>query len=527
MSQANSNRRLSSSDLPSIERGVVRETQAPESHNPAATHAPRKTQTLSRDEVAAVHLRREYYVNDVPSPYLSQKQADESIETTRRRHMTISTILVLILICAMVATAGWYVWITLKPEDKVAVPTFTTATITRTEFVDSIDAMSVVLPIDERAVTSEVSGTLLESHVEDGMFVEEGDVLFQLDNPSVTETLAQAQKALDAAQSTVDKKTKALEDAKKALENAQRRSDSSSGSTSSSSSSSRTTDDDDDDATGTGSTSTSSSSATKAAEAKVTAAQREVDETTKTLDSIRETRDSAQEQVDRLTVYAPISGTVTDVSNFANPSSALGGSERLCTVSDLSAYLVQEDIPEERLDQVHEGMEVWLNFPSVSDLSIVAEVTSIDEIEDGSVHYANIVIDNNDERLTKNLTCNASIVVQHLFDVLVVPIEAVHTTPEGDTQVHVLLDPSRGIETFVHVNVVATNATQAVIESNNIQEGISVILDPPEPEPAPEPEQQPAPEAEEAPAEEAQPEGEGEAPRPQEGDGQAPPQEEA
>ena len=520
------------------------------------------TELLAYDEVAAMPVHRRYYVNDVPSPYLSKRQAKENIETTRRRHTIISTVLVMILIAAMLGAAGWFIWDTLKPEEKPDVPTYNTATIERMEFVDSIDTTTIVLPIDERSVISEVSGTVTQILAADGALVNEGDVLYTLDNPTVTETLYKAQEALDTAQASVNAKEQALLEAQADLAAAQGRSSSSSssssssGSSSSSSSSNSYDGSDSSSSTGTssqttniarmattptfhlaaeydygdssysdgstgsgrtGSNSSSSSSSSSSgrpktaaetkAEAALKKAQKELNQAKEDLEPIQAMFDRAQEQYDHLTVRSPITGTVSDLNSNIKLDTGVIGSERLCTVSDLSAYLVLQELPEQRVGQVHQGQEARLSFPSIGDLFVTSIVADVYDNEEGTARIASVIIENPDERITKNMACNVSIIVQSIPNVLVVPIEALNTNAEGGTELNMLLDPSRGINTYVHVNVLGTNATQAAVEADNIQAGTSVILPNPAEEPAPQ-------EGEPAPAEPAAPEGapEGEQP---------------
>ncbi len=563
---------------------------------------------LAYDEVAAVHINRRFYVNDVPSPYLSKRQARENIETTRRRHTVITTFFVLLLVSGMVAAAGWYVWDTLKPEITREIPKFDTAKIERMEFVDSIDATSIVRPIDERTVSSEVSGTVVEIVAAEGAFVEEGDMLYRLENPTIEETLAKAQEALNYAQSEVDAKQANLDDAQKALDAARKRNSStnrtnssnSSNSTNSTSGSSETstgtststnsgtgtnsnssttdnsngqqttsgndnsqpitiahsttgpvfhqamasrkatgpilhmaTETTGNDTTTNGTTtngtsgssgtsgngnstssnndtnsssdSSSSSSTTNSKstsittlEARVKSAQKELDDAKKNYDPIKEMFDRAQAQYDCLVVRSPITGTLSDLNAHVQLSTGVVGSERLCTVSDLSAYLVQEEIPDDRAGQVYEGEEARLSFPAINDLFVTSYVVDVYDSEESGGCVANVIIENPDERIAKNMACNVSIVVQSIPNVLVVPLESLSTNDDGTTELNLLIDPTRGINTFVRVNVLGRNATQAAIEADNIQEGTTAVVSGPEPpQPAEEPDKEPAGPAEE------------------------------
>lgn len=482
---------------------------------------------LSRDEIAAVQAPHEVYVNDVPSPYLSERQAAENVTTTRRRHTVISTILVFILIGSMVAAAGWYVWETIKPPVSKPVPQFNTAPIEHKEFVDSVDATTIILPIDEQPVITHVSGTITEAMVEDGAYVEEGDVLYTLENPTVTDTLEKAKTALDVAQEDVDMKSATLDEAKKALEKQQNQGDSAQ----STSSNSSTTDSSSTSAKGQTSSSNTNATLLTAADARVQAAQKDLDDANARLDSIQEMFDRAQEQVDRLTVYAPISGTLHDINAAYGPTAEIGGTEQLAVISDYSAFLVREEIPLERIGQIQEGLEARLTFPAVRDLYLYASVSSITESNNGATQIANVEIENPDERLSANMACNVAIVVQSIPDSFVIPIEAIAIKPDDPSvgEISLMIDVSRGIKTNILVSVVATSATEAAIVSPNIQEGSSVVILPTtsteaeQPAPAPaEPQEQtaeeqetvepgqeePSPEGEENPEGEANPEGE-------------------
>lgn len=486
---------------------------------------------LARDEVAAVHSHRKIYINDVPSPYLTKRQAAESVDTTRRRRRVISTVFVFILLACMAAGFGWFAWDTLKPEVHADVPQFNTAPIERKEFVDSVDVTTIVRPIDERSVVSDISGTVVEMMVEEGMFTEEGQELYRLDNPTVTETYNNAQQALTTAEEDVTKKTEALEEAQRALQSEQRRTttgnstgnngtnrtnnssndntSTTTGTTSTTGTQGQTTniarqtgkphfvramaltatyDNSDDatygtDATGTNtngnsnSSSSSSTTSTRATtpEGRVQAAQKDLDDANDRLKAVQDTFDRAQEQLDRLTVRAPIAGTVHDISGSYGLNTYIVGSERLCTVSDYSAYIMREQIPPERIDQVYEGLEARLSFPSIPDLFLTANVTSTEDREDG-MRIASVVLENADERIVTDMACNVSIVVQSIPDALVVPLEAVRINEDGSNELCVLLDPTRGISANVRVNVIATNALEAAVEAGNIQEGTSVVV---------------------------------------------------
>lgn len=415
--------------------------------------SPTGRETLSRDEVAAVSVDRTYYVSDVASPYLSSRQASEDVRTTKRRHTIRTTILVVVGILLAIGALGWYVWQTIESNKRAEVASYETATIERGEFLDTIDTTTLVRPISEVAVTAEASGTISAVMTSDGEYVEEGQELFHLENRTVTDAYNKAREALDLAKATLETKAQALDRVNAAVAAAQAELNA------------KPTD-------------AARQTALATAQALVPAAQSEYDAANATLENIQQTFDRAQEQQDRLIVYAPVSGTACEFAPEATVGTSIKGSTRLCTITDSSRYCLEIEIPRESASMVGEGEEVRLRFPSLEDLFITTDIANLED--DGSLCMATVIIDEPDERIVKGTAVEASVIMQSIPDALIVPLEAVRTAEDGSTSLDVLLDPSRGIRVSVPVNVTGRNKTHAAVEADNIQAGTSVVTVNPE-----------------------------------------------
>lgn len=195
------------------------------------------------------------------------------------------------------------------------------------------------------------------------------------------------------------------------------------------------------------------------------------------LDSLQQAYDRALDQEKKLTVTAPIAGTVHDLSSTVTEGATLDTVGKVCTVDDMSTLTLTIQASEQKVRRAKVGQEARLTFPAIGDLNLTTSVGSVaSKKTDGTDSYAiSMSIDDPDSRLDVGTAVDVSIVLQQIEDVLTVPASAIHTQGQ-DSYVDVLLDPIRGIETMVQVNVVTSNEDNAVIEGDSIQEGNAVVL---------------------------------------------------
>lgn len=407
---------------------------------------------LARNEVAAVSGERSYYVSDSPSPYLSTKQAQENIEDTRRREGIIRGTLVALVVIALLGVAAWVVVNGMSPRELFNAPQYKTTPIEKGEFLDTVDATVLVEPIDTRAVSSGVTGNLQETLVAQGAVVGEGDPLFTLENSTVTDSFNRAQQLFDETSARQAEKKAKLDEANQVVASSQATLDAAKQETER----------------------TVAQAALTTAQTLQVAAQSEYDAAETTLQTVTETYNHALEQQEALTVRSPISGTVTDLNAELAQGTAVSSAVQLCTVSDLSRYLLRVEIPSERRGMATEGQEVRITFPEIEDLAITANIASIEDNEGSSV--AKVILENPDERITAGAQAKVSLVLQSIPDSYIVPLETVTHAENGSAHLTILLDPTRGIKTDVPVTVVATSPTEAAVSAENIQEGNAVII---------------------------------------------------
>lgn len=420
--------------------------------------------TLAHNEVAAVSADRPFYVSDVPSPYLSSRQAQEDVQVTRRRYSRISAIITILLVTAVLGTGGWFLWNAMKSEPKAKVAQYETRVIEKGEYLETIDTTSLVRPANEATVTPSVSGTVAEVYVEDNTNVQEGDLIMRLENQTISDAVRKAEDALNTFQAEVDKKQETVNKANDAVTKAQEAVTK---------------------AQEAAAKDQKNEAAKKAAEktleeAKAAAkkAQEELDKANNDLWSMRDTYNSALEQADALNVYAPISGTLSGLSGDATPSGAVSASTRLCTITDTSHFSLVMEIPKSEENRVNVGQEVRLSFPAIEDLQITSSVDSLDD--NGETLMATVLILEPDERITTGIAAEASLILESVPDAFIVPANAVHTAENGTTYVEVLLDPTRGIKTDIQVKVLATDGEKAAVDADNIQADTAVVVSTPE-----------------------------------------------
>ncbi|MDO4806980.1 MAG: efflux RND transporter periplasmic adaptor subunit [Coriobacteriales bacterium] len=472
---------------------AMRDLPSPEDA-PTTFDAP---EMLSRHEVAAVNVERDYYSSHNPSPYLSTRQAAEDVRDTRRKRSTRTRVIVAVLVVAALGAAGWFFWQFTKGGETKQAMQYDTREIVKGEFLNSIEATALVQPINECTVTPNGPGTIAEVFVEDGTAVEEGTPLFRLDNPTITDAVNKAQEALGTFQADADAKAQAFAKAQEEVAKAQEALDKATEEAKESKKKDdKSEDKDKDKAEGGGdsneegeeeeddsSTSDEPTEAEKkakealeAAQAAAESARVESETATTNLYNMQETYNRALEQQATLTVVSPISGKVGGLGSSAEVGSSVSSSTSLCTVSDTSRFKVCVEIPKESADQVNIGKEARIAFPAIKDLNVTSTVASIEEV--GESLLANIIIEEPDERITAGVAAEACVVLQSIPDSLMVPLEAIKTDENGGTHLDVLLDSTRNIVTEVPITIVATNGTDAAISAENIQKGNTVVVTP-------------------------------------------------
>lgn len=480
-----------------------------------------ETVRLARNEVAAMPVDQPLYASDTPSPYLGDRKARMSTEEIRRRHHKARVAAFVAILVALVAGGAALGYGYLHGGGSEAVEQFNTAKIQRGEFLDLVTSTVALEPVRHDSISPQVTGTIDQVRVSEGDAVEEGDVLFTLKNQTVTDTADKAKSTLDAAKQTASDRQKDLDDANKALDDVKKSATDAqgkietllsldsgtmshlkdaqdalkkaqdAGDTDQETLKSLQKDVDDTQAkvtaaiaklsairqieyAGYSSALNTAYSQVEADQKIVDAAQSSLDDANKAVSTAQAAYDSAQAQLDKLNVRATISGTVHSLDASLAQGTEVTTATHLCDVDDASSLVVEVPVPADKAGQVKEGQEVRVTFDGIDDLDVTTTVDSLSSATGALTAHATIT--DPDERLSQGAAATASVVLQEMDDVLMVPKEAVVTDDDGKSCLDVLLDPSRAIVTRVDVDVKATNDTTAVVEAPDIQADTSVVL---------------------------------------------------
>lgn len=310
------------------------------------------------------------------SKLLSQLKIDRTEETAPAG---VSLIIVFLLVClAIVAgAAGSYFYfdgaagqVDTPPREKnIQTAKTSETTLSDTSGLQSAPSMAETQPATDRilnasgyitarriaTVSAEIMGLLTDVLVEEGMRVEEGQVLAHLDNAIATVNLKFSEAQVTVQKARLESDIANLDEAKRVLV---RVSELNANDYSSSADLTRA----------------QANVATLEAQVKRTKADIEVAE----LEASRQ-----RERLSDHTIRAPFAGIVTvknaQPGEIVSPSSAGGGFTRtgICTIVDMSSLEIEVDVNEAFIGRVFEGQKVDANLDAYPEWTIPASVIAI------------------------------------------------------------------------------------------------------------------------------------------------------
>src|SRR6056297_779152 len=259
----------------------------------------------------------------------------------------------LLLLCTAAAGWAWYSRAAL-PEVRVTVPE-TVETGGAGARTSVLDASGYVVARRQATVAAEVTGKLVEVLVEEGLAVEQGQVLARIDDATEQAQLELARARLSAARSALAEIEAQLANARRTLvrqrELRQRN---------------------------------------LASQSELDRAETEVDAFAARLASQREqitvaTREVElqQQRIEELTIRAPFSGIViaraAQAGEMVSPISAGGGFTRtgICTIVDMDSLEIEVDVNEAYIDRVEAGQPVIATLDAYPNLEIPARVKAV------------------------------------------------------------------------------------------------------------------------------------------------------
>ena len=320
--------------------------------------------------------------------------------------------------------------------------------VTEGTFTTTVEAKGQLKPISASVVSPSVDGTVASINVQAGQSVNEGDVLMTIKNDELDRNVAEAQRAVAAAQED-------LANAQKAIAAAQ------------------ATPATDADAAGAGGASgTVDTSA-------VSSAQRN-------LASAQATLDQANAKAAERTVTAPSSGSIVELNAKVGATVTGGmimgegdtsGGKQCMQIADLSKMKVTVQVGEKDIAKIAVGQSANVTYPAFPDIVSQGTVTAIASVANSDSNYGggsvtfnvDILIEAPDSRLKPGMTAEVSVVTEQLDDVVMVPTMALMTEDGEHYYVNVATD-GEGKETRrVKVTVVTQNDNEAVVGKTQVK----------------------------------------------------------
>ena len=306
-------------------------------------------------------------------------------------------------------------------------------------------------PISASVVSPSVDGTVDSINVLAGQSVNEGDVLMTIKNDELDRNVAEAQRAVAAAQED-------LANAKKAAAAAQ---------------ATPTTDVD-------GASAAAGVSSASADTNVVSAAQR-------SLASAQANLDQANAKAASRTVTAPSSGSIVELNAKVGATvtggmimgeSDTSGGKQCMQIADLSKMKVTVQVGEKDIAKIAVGQSANVTYPAFPDIVSQGTVTAIASVANsdaangggGSVTFnVDILIEAPDARLKPGMTAEVSVVTEQLDDVVMVPTMALMTEDGEHYYVNVATDDEGKQTRRVKVTVVTQNDNEAVVGKTQVK----------------------------------------------------------
>jgi HlyD family secretion protein len=176
-------------------------------------------------------------------------------------------------------------------------------------------------------------------------------------------------------------------------------------------------------------------------------------------------------------IEAPFNGTIS-VAN-TKPGDQVAPNAEAFRLDDLSQLLLDVQVSEVDINQVHVGQEASLTFDAILDKEyegIVVEVASIGTSTQGVVDFiVTIEIIDPDENVKPGMTAAVNVVVNQLDNVLLIPNRAVRIE-DGKRVVYVMRDNE---PTPVQITLGASSDTMSEVIDGELKVGELIVLNPP------------------------------------------------
>ena len=187
--------------------------------------------------------------------------------------------------------------------------------------------------------------------------------------------------------------------------------------------------------------------------------------------------DAAQATLNLARVIAPFVGTVTE--SYPLPGDQVAAGATAFRLDNLSSLLVDVEVSEVDINSVSVGQPVTLSFDAILGKEYhgqVVEVAQTGTVTQGVVNFkVTVELTDADQDVKPGMTAAVNIVVNEMQNVVLVPNRAVRLV-EGKRVVYLLVD---GQPVKTEISLGASSDTMSVIVGGDVNEGDTVILNPP------------------------------------------------
>lgn len=322
--------------------------------------------------------------------------------------------------------------------------------VTEGTFTTTVEAKGQLKPISASVVSPSVDGTVEQINVQTGQSVNEGDVLMTIKNDELDRNVAEAQRAVAAAQED-------LANAQKAAAAAQ---------------ATPATDADGASTAGAASSAPTDTNAVLAAQRSLASAQANLDQ--------------ANAKAAGRTVTAPSSGSIVELNAKVGATvtggmimgeSDTSGGKQCMQIADLSKMKVTVQVGEKDIAKIAVGQSANVTYPAFPDIVSQGTVTAIASVANSDSNYGggsvtfnvDILIEAPDSRLKPGMTAEVSVVTEQLDDVVMVPTMALMTEDGENYYVNVATDDEGKETRRVKVTVVTQNDNEAVVGKTQVK----------------------------------------------------------
>ena len=258
-------------------------------------------------------------------------------------------------VIAALAVAGWWLLAGPGPVEVEIVQPVRESSGAGSTAASVLDASGYVVARRQATVAAEVTGKLAEVLIEEGMRVEQGQVLARMDDATERAQLALTEARLRAAQTALQEIRVQLEDARRTLERQRELRD----------------------------RELASQSDLDRAETQVRALEARLANGREQIAVARSEMALQAQLLEELTVRAPFSGVIiaraAQAGEMVSPISAGGGFTRtgIGTIVDMDSLEIEVDVNESYIDRVRPGQRVTAVLDAYPDWSIPAEVNTV------------------------------------------------------------------------------------------------------------------------------------------------------